>query len=60
MMVKTLFPQRRLRLGFAALLIGGLLAAGCQRQTPPATDSKALQKHAEELKKQHEREIKNK
>ena len=43
-------------LGFAAVL----LAAGCQRQTPRATDSKSLQKHAEEQKKQHEREMKNK
>jgi hypothetical protein len=46
--------------GFGVVLMAGLLSAGCQRQTPPATDSKALQKHAEELKKQLEREMKNK
>jgi len=46
--------------GFGVLLMTGLLSAGCQRQTLPATDSKALQKHGEELKKQLEREMKNK
>jgi hypothetical protein len=43
-----------------AVAVGGLVAAGCQRQTPPPTDSKSIQKHAEELKKQNEREMKNK
>jgi hypothetical protein len=56
MIVRTLGFRGWLRLGFAALV----LTAGCQRQSPPATDSKSRQKHIEELKQQLERELKNK
>ena len=55
-MVMKPFLAGWLILGCAALLV----AAGCQRQTPRATDSKSVQKHADELKKQLEREMKNK
>jgi hypothetical protein len=46
--------------GVAALLVLAALAAGCSRPASPPTDSKSLKEHAEELKKQHQREIKNK
>jgi hypothetical protein len=50
-----------LRSASATLLVLGVLAGGCQRQTPPRpTDSKTLQQHADELKKQHQRELQNK
>jgi hypothetical protein len=55
MTLKTVCLPRWLNLLLAFLL----LSASCQRRTPPATDSKSLQKHAEELKKQYERERKN-
>jgi hypothetical protein len=46
--------------GLTLALVIGVLAGGCQSKPPPATDSKTLQQHADELKKQHEREKKNK
>ena len=54
------FRRRWWPLGFASLLLGGILAAGCHRQTPAATDSKYLQEHADKLKKEYERERNNK
>ena len=38
----------------------GLLAVGCQREAPaPQSDPKALQREAEKLKKEHDRETHN-
>ncbi len=51
---------RPCRRGVAAALVFAALAAGCSRPTSPPTDSKSLKEHAEELKRQHQREIKNK
>ena len=48
------------RRGLAAVLVLAALAVGCSRPTSPPTDSKSLKEHAEELKKQHQREVKNK
>jgi hypothetical protein len=58
-MDKTLYTSWG-TLVLVAIAVGGLVAIGCQRKTPPATDSTSIQKHAEELKKQNEREMKNK
>jgi hypothetical protein len=44
----------------AILFALSVLLVGCQRQTPRATDSRSLQEHADELKKQHQREMQNK
>jgi hypothetical protein len=54
------FVTRPLRNGLVITLALGLTVSSCQRATPPATDSTSLQQHGEVLKKQHEREMKNK
>jgi hypothetical protein len=51
---------RRRRCGVLTACFFGLLLAGCQRPTPAATDPTSLQKHVDELKKQHQRELQNK
>jgi hypothetical protein len=48
------------RLVVQVILTLGLLTTSCQRQTPPATDSRSLKEHADALKKQHQREMQNK
>jgi hypothetical protein len=47
--------------GLVAAVLFGVLAAGCQdKPSQPASDRKALEREAEKLKQQHEREWKNK
>jgi outer membrane PBP1 activator LpoA protein len=54
------FSRGRLARGVTAVLLLGIFLTGCQRQTPRATDFRSLQQHADDLKKQHQREMQNK
>ena len=46
-------------LALLAICALGALGTGCQRSTPAATDPKSLQRHADELREQHRREMEN-